>query len=55
MTEDQKPADPAAEELGEAHKLADPAWGEKAPEDSHRSSITPVDQGCGVAEKDKKF
>lgn len=28
---------------------------DKTPESIERANITPVDQGCGVAEKDKKL
>jgi len=52
MTDDQKPRDPAAEKLEDAHNAAEPAKTDKS---ADRANVTPVDQGCGVAEKDKKF
>ncbi len=46
---DQDGKDQAAKELDDAHDHADPA------KDVERANVTPVDQGCGVAEKDKKL
>ena len=46
---DEKKSDPAVDELEDAHNHADPA------KDAAKSNITPVDQGCGVFEKNKKL
>ncbi len=55
MADDKQSADSAAKELEDVHNHADPAKGAKSVEGGDRANITPVDQGRGVAEKDKKF
>lgn len=54
MADDKNSRDAAAEDLEEAHPHADPAKGDQSG-DGGRANVTPVDQGCGVAEADKKL
>lgn len=55
MANDKKAHDQAANELEEAHAHADPSKGDKSVDGGDRANVTPVDQGCGVAEADKKL
>lgn len=53
MTTDENPDDREVLDLEEAHRLADPEKGDQSR--AGRANVTPVDQGSGVSEADKKL